>query len=216
MIAETQPAALGPGIQRTSRAASLIPLAAGVFVGVLVFDALPMAFGAVGGWALLWAALGLTLMLVSSRWGRDKASGWAAGAASFGVWLHAILEGVAAGAGIRVGAGGAALLLMGLIVHLVPESIALYAVLTRNGLPARRAAARCAATWGLVVAGFAGAQLSLLDAGASAKPLGMAMGVAVGSFAFMAWVLWKQRSRSGGSAWAAALMGFAWVALIHL
>ena len=216
MIAEAQPAALAPKVERPSRATSLVPLAAGIFVGVLAFDALPMALGAVGAWAWLWAALGLGLMLISSRWGRGRAPAWAAGAASLGVWLHAILEGFAAGAGMKVGAGGGVLLLTGLMVHLIPESVALYAVLTKAGLRARRALLRCAATWAMVVAGFAGSQLSLVDAGASAKPLGLAMGVAVGSFAFMAWVLWQQRSRTGGPAWIGAVLGLAWVALLHL
>lgn len=215
MIVDASPA-VRPEINKAGRAAPLIPLAAGVFAGVVIFDALPMSLGAVAGWAWLWAGLGIALMVGSSRLAKGRGPAWAAKAAGLGVGLHAVMEGVAAGAGLKVGAGSGALLVTGLIMHLVPESVALYAVFTRAGLSPARAALRCAATWVMVGAGFAGSQLWLADAGASARPLGIAMGVATGSFAFMAWVLWQQRSRPTGYGWMGALLGLAWVAATHL
>lgn len=216
MILDVSPAAVEPEVAKAGRAAPLIPLAAGVFVGVVIFDALPMSLGAVAGWAWLWAGLGFALMVGSGRLAKGRSPAWAASAAGIGVALHAVLEGVAAGAGLKVGAGGGVLLVTGLIMHLVPESVALYAVFTRAGLSSGRAALRCAGTWVMVAAGFAGSQLWLGDAGASARPLGIAMGVATGCFAFMAWVLWQQRSRPAGHGWMGALLGLAWVAATHL
>jgi zinc transporter ZupT len=216
VIVDAVPAAVEPEVAKGGRAAPLIPLAAGVFVGVVIFDALPMSLGAVAGWAWLWAGLGFALMIGSSRLAKGRGPVWAARAAGVGVALHAVLEGVAAGAGLKVGAGGGILLVTGLIKHLVPESVALYAVFTRAGLSPAHAAIRCAGNWVIVAAGFAGSQLWLADAGASARPLGIAMGVATGCFAFMAWVLWKQRNRSAGYGWMGALLGLAWVAVTHL
>ncbi|CAN5842966.1 hypothetical protein BH23ACT12_BH23ACT12_19350 [soil metagenome] len=216
MILEASRATSEPAVSKAGRAAPLIPPAAGIFLGVVIFDALPKSLGAVAGWAWLWAGLGFATMVVSGRLAKGRTPAWAATAAGIGVWLHALLEGVAAGAGLKVGAGGGALLMTGVIMHLVPESVALYAVFTRAGLAPGRAALRCAGTWAMVAVGFAGSQLWLVDAGGSARPLGVAMGVATGSFAFMAWVLWQQRSRSTGFAWMGALLGLAWVAATHL
>ncbi len=216
MILDARPAAVEPDAPKAGRAAPLIPLAAGVFLGVVIFDALPMSLDAVAGRAWLWAGLGFALMVGSGRLAKGRTAAWAASAAGIGVALHAVLEGVAAGAGLKVGAGGGVLLVTGLIMHLVPESVALYAVLTRAGLSSGAALLRCAGTWAMVAAGFAGSQLWLADAGASARPLGIAMGVATGCFAFMAWVLWQQRTRPTGYGWMGALLGLAWVAATHL
>lgn len=216
MILDARPATAEPKVSKAGRAAPLIPMAAGVFLGVVVFDALPMSLGAVAGWAWLWAGLGFALMVGSGRLAKGRTPAWAARAAGIGVGIHAVLEGVAAGAGLKVGVGGGVLLMTGLIMHLVPESVALYAVFTRAGHSPEAAALRCAGTWAMVAVGFAGAQLWLVDAAASARPLGVAMGIATGCFAFMAWVLWKQRSRSTGFAWVGAVLGLAWVAVTHL
>ncbi len=137
MIVDVSPAAVEPEVAKAGRAAPLIPLAAGVFLGVVIFDALPVSLAAVAGWAWLWAGLGFALMVGSGRLAKGRGPVWAARAAGVGVALHSVLEGVAAGAGLKVGAGGGVLLVAGLIMHLVPESVALYAVFTRPVFPPR-------------------------------------------------------------------------------
>ncbi|MEX0791390.1 MAG: hypothetical protein WD178_11510, partial [Actinomycetota bacterium] len=152
MILDARPAAAEPEVSKAGRAAPLIPLAAGVFLGVVIFDALPMSLSAVAGWAWLWAGLGFALMVGSGRLAKGRTPAWAARAAVIGVGFHATLEGIAAGAGLQVGAGSGVLLMTGLMMHLVPESVALFAVFTRAGLSSGRAALQCAGTWVMVAA----------------------------------------------------------------
>lgn len=223
---DTAPAATRTDLGRPDRAPAagagalggtagrLAPLAAGVFVGVLAFDALPMAAGAVGGWAAAWALAGFLLIYMATRWAGSRRPGAAAWLATAGVWLHSVLEGVAAGAGGVVGGAAAVMLGAALIVHLVPESAALYAVLTRAGVATGQAIARCGLTWAWVAAGFVGAQL--LMPGVPARPLGMAMGLAAGIFAYLAWLIWQQRSPETRHAWLWAAAGLAWVTILHL
>lgn len=198
----------------STRASWMAPMAAGIFIGALSFDALPLALGAVGAWAWAWAAAGLGLMAASSRLAATRSSGWAAWVATVGIWFHSVLEGVAGGAGSALGAGGSILLAAGLIVHLIPESVALFAVLTAAGVPAGRALWRCAVTWVLVAVGYLVSQQVVAEI--PSGPMGLTMGLAAGTFAFLAWVLWQQRSRGAGGAWIGVVLGFLWVAALHL
>lgn len=195
------------------RSGWLVPAAAGIFAGTLVFDALPAALAGVGAWTWVCAAAGFGIMALSSRIGAAGRFGWAAWLASLGVWMHSLLEGVATGAGGELGMAAGALLVLGLVIHLVPESAALMALLTEAGVPARRALARCAVTWLLVGAGFFGAQR--LIGSVPAEPLGTAMGLAAGTFAYLALVLWRRSSIRPAPAWMAAALGAVWVALLH-
>lgn len=205
--------ALDRPVSVTSRGAWMAPVAAGIFVGALAFDALPSALGSIGGWAWVWAGAGLGLMVASSRLAQGRNSGWAAWAATLGIWFHSILEGVASGTGAGVGTGGSILLAAGLVVHLIPESVALYAVLIGSRVPAGRALGRCAVTWALVVVGYLASQQTVSDV--PAAPMGLAMALAAGTFAFLAWVLWQHRGRGNG-AWFGAILGVCWVAVLHL
>jgi len=205
--------ALQPPPAAVRRAAWMIPAACGVLVGVAAFDAVPVAVGSIGAWAAAWAAAGLGLMVLSARMARTGSVRSTASMATVGIAFHSILEGVTAGTGVNLGLGGAALVAVGLVMHLVPEGVALFGLLTEAGLSARRALARCAMTWGLVAAGFAGARWFLSDV--PVGPLGAAMGLAAGSFIFLARALWRQRS-PGSGAWLAAAAGLLWVAALHL
>jgi ZIP family zinc transporter len=210
---QTGTPALAPALAQ--KTAWMLPAAAGIFLGSLIFDALPMATSALGVAGWLWAIGGFALMLGSSRLASTNGLGRMAMVASAGVWLHSLLEGTAAGAGGSLGFGGGILVAMGLTIHLIPESVALYGIATEAGLSAGRALARCAVTWGLVVAGyFAGAQLTLGQV--ASRPMGAAMGLAAGTFAYLAMVLWQQRSSELRFAGAVAALGLVWVAAIHL
>lgn len=74
------------------RASSMLPAAAGIFLGSLVFDAIPMATAAVGLYAWAWALGGFAVMFVSSRLAGTQRLGRMALIASAGVWLHSLLE----------------------------------------------------------------------------------------------------------------------------
>ena len=192
----------------------LMPLAAGIFVGVLVFDAMPAAAASLGGWAFVWAFAGLALMAASSRLSRGG-FGWATWVATAGVGVHACLEGLAAGTGAGLGVAGSVLLLAGLVVHLIPEGAALFAILSEAGVSTGKALARCAMTWGFVLAGFAAGQSSFGDQVAG-RPMGVAMGLAAGTFVYLAWVMWQHRVRASMTPWLSAAAGLLWIAAAHL
>jgi zinc transporter ZupT len=197
------------------KTAWMLPVAAGIFFGSLIFDALPMASSVLGPAAWLWAIGGFAAMFASGRLASSRGLGRMALVASAGVWLHSLLEGTAAGAGGSLAFGGGILVVLGLAVHLIPESAALYGIAIEAGLSAGRAFARCAVTWGLVCAGYvAGAQLTVGQV--SSRPMGAAMGLAAGTFAYLAMVLWQRRSADLKYSAAVAALGLVWVAAIHL
>lgn len=203
-----------PATPAGQRTAWMMPVACGVFVGALAFDAVPTAVGAIGLWAFGWAAAGLGLMLLTTRMAKTRGLGVSSWIATAGICFHSILEGVGAGAGLKLGLGGLTVVTLGLIVHLIPEGTALYTLLTEAGVSPARALARCAMTWAFVLAGLVGTQTVMEEL--PAAPLGAAMGMAGGTFAFLAWVLWKKRQR-GSITWAAtAALGVLWVAVLHL
>ena len=197
----------------TRRAAWTVAPAAGVFLGAVVFDALPAALDTVGPAAWIWGVAGYALMALSGRAAAKSVSRCAA-LAGAGVWLHSLLEGLAAGAGMGPGRTGGLLVMLSLMVHLIPESAALFLISTEAGLPARAAIGRCAATWGLLAAGLVITRLFVGDV--PARPLGFAMGLAAGAFLYLAWHLWQRRGPGLAVAGTGALLGFVWVAAIHL
>lgn len=197
------------------RASSMLPAAAGIFLGSLVFDAVPMATASVGLYAWALALGGFVVMFVTSRLAGTRRLGLMALIAGAGVWLHSLLEGTAAGAGSAQALGGGILVAIGLVVHLIPESAALFTLSTEAGVPPGRALVRCAVTWALVVAGYLlGAQLTIGQS--SSGPMGAAMGLAAGTFAYLAWALWQQRTPEMRFAGLFAALGFVWVAAIHI
>ncbi len=206
---------LGKAVPIAPRATSMLPVAAGIFLGSLVFDAIPMASAAVGRYAWAWALCGVAVMWLSSRLTGSERLGRMASIAVAGVWLHSLLEGAAAGAGGARSLGGGVLVALGLAVHLIPEGAALFTLSAEAGLSARKSLARCGLTWVLVIAGYVlGAQLSVVQS--SSAPMGAAMGLAAGTFAYLAWALWQQRTPRMRFAGLGAVVGFVWVAAIHL
>jgi len=204
---EQAPLALG-------RAAWLAPAAAGIFAGAGVFDLLPSALGTLGGHAFTWAALGFGLVMLATSLtsGADRAwVGWAAG---LGIWLHSILEGVAAATGYGVSLAAGVVISVGLVVHLVPESLALFGLLTTTGVSYRKALIGCSTPWALVVAGFAASQL--LMPGLHSASLGGAMAFGAGAFVAMAGLSWGRRSGSPMRNALIAALGVLWVAAYHL
>ncbi|HEX2052402.1 MAG TPA: hypothetical protein VHJ78_01575 [Actinomycetota bacterium] len=206
------PAALSPASSVAARSAWIVPAAAGIFLGAVVFDAVPAAAATLGPEWVALAAAGFALMLLSGKAARGKLGG-AASVGTAGVWLHSTLEGFSAGAGMAFGMGGGAWLALGVLVHLVPESVALFGLATGAGVSTGRALARCAVTWLLVVAGFVAAQAG---PALPAELLGAAMALAAGTFSFLAWALWRSREVSSRMPLLVAMLGFVWVAASHL
>lgn len=203
-----------PGAPAFGGTGWMVPAAAGIFCGSVIFDALPVALRALGWSGVAWALAGFAVMLFSGRTANGPNGGALAILASAGVWMHSLLEGVAAGAGSGQVLGGSIVVVLSLMVHLVPESVGLYTVAIGSGQSSTRAFVRCAVTWGLVVVGFLAMQLS---AGfVPGRPIGAAMGLAAGIFTYLARTLWGHSAAPAVRSWLAAGLGLASVAILHL
>lgn len=192
----------------------LVPTAAGIFAGAALFDLMPYALGSVGGEALVWGSAGFGLTLLAALVARNADRRWIGWAAGLGIWVHSILEGVAAGTGFGVGLAAGILISVGLVVHLVPESLALFGVLSGIGIASRKALICCGTPWLLVMAGFVASQSVLTDLPPAA--LGGPLAFGAGAFLSLAGLSWGGRSGSTGRNILFALLGVLWVAAQHL
>ncbi len=169
----------------------LMPAAAGVFLGVAVFEMLPEATDVVGAQAWLWALTGLVLFVVV-RNGLDyigqRGLVWMA---ALGIWLHSGLEGAVAafsfGAGLLVGL----LVSTALFLHLFPEVGAVTVLLTSAGLTTRQALIRTGISWAFIVGGFLVVILFLPNLPEAA--LGAALAVGSGIFFCLTYLTFAER-----------------------
>lgn len=208
---------LSPVVERArgrSRSGWLLALAAGVFVGAIAFELLPTAAARLGWSAAPWVALGFAGMLLaggSLRGGLDRRFAWAGTA---GIWLHSLLEGMAAAAGFEVGAAFGAFITLVLIMHLIPEAAALGALSAGSGAPGRSATLRIAGTVSMAVAGFLIARLVFPDLHPS--QLAEALAVAGGGFCYLAVATVHRSVTESPSNYWWILFGAAWIALLHI
>jgi zinc transporter ZupT len=192
----------------------LLPLAAGVFLGVAALEMLPDAAAVTGAQVWLWAFLGLALF-VSARSGLDYIGQHGlAWMATLGIWLHAGLEGAVAaisfGAGLFVGL----LVSTALVLHLFPEVAAVVALLTAAGLSLRQALMRSAVSWAFTVGGFFLVFLflpSLPDA-----MLGAALALGGGIFLCLSYFTFAERQWTLAPSLLVSTIGFALVGIVRL
>lgn len=211
MIEATGASRLSPGI----RLPCWLPaVAAGILAGAALFDLLPAAHRSLGMQSFAWASAGAIAMFVAASRLPHAGPQWLGWAAGAGVALHALAEGILAAAGFEAGAGAGVLTSLGLVAHLVPESLALFALLAAAGVGVRKAVLLCSMSWLLLISGFGAAQLAIprLDTGSLAK----AMALGAGAFLCVACLSAIRRSgpllRNVGLASLAAV----WVAAQHL
>lgn len=218
MSAAAETLRVRPAVEPThvtlGRATWLAPAAAGIFAGAGLFDLLPSAMGTLGNQALVWAAAGFGLLILATSLSSNADRTWIGWAAGLGIWLHSILEGVAAATGYGVSVAAGTLISVGLVVHLVPESLALFGILTSTGIPLRKALIGCSMPWALVLAGFAASQF--LMPGLPPASLAGAMAFGAGAFVCLAGLSWVQRSGSPARNALIAILGVLWVAAHHL
>ena len=191
----------------------LMPAAAGVFAGAGLFDLLPTAARAVGAEAVIWAGAGLLVMLLATRL-RSVQHRWLAWAASIGIAMHSIVEGMAAATGYGAGLAAGLMMSAGLAAHLVPESLALFGLLTASGASLRRAVLGGCLPWALLIIGFATSQRFL--SAADDVLWGRSMGFGAGAFVALAGVILLRNSGSLPRRLAFSALAAVWVAGQHL
>ncbi|MBW3590295.1 MAG: hypothetical protein KY393_00330 [Actinobacteria bacterium] len=197
-----------------SRAGWLLPLAAGIFLGAIVFDLLPAASASLGWYAAVWALAGLAAMALAGRRLQLAEGRRLAWLGAIGIWMHSLLEGMAAGAGYEAGATVGILMTVVLIMHLIPEASALSAFASQAKETGRLTAVRVAIALVLVAVGFITARLAL--PGLELSQLGPAMALAAGAFGYVA-AITIRRSNSGLSTnLVGLLLGIVWMAALHI
>ncbi|MEX2587516.1 MAG: hypothetical protein WD602_05920 [Actinomycetota bacterium] len=200
--------------QRGSRTGWLLPLAAGIFLGAMVFDLLPAASVSLGWYAFAWAAAGLAAMALAGgrlQFAQGRRLAWVG---AIGIWMHSLLEGMVAGAGYEAGATVGILVTVVLLMHLIPEASALRAFAAQAEEKGRLTAVRVAVALTLVAAGFLAARLAL--PGLELSQLGRPMAFAAGAFGYLAVVTLRRSTSGAATNTASVLLGMAWMAALHI
>lgn len=201
-----------PAAAHRSRTGWLLPLAAGIFLGAMAFDLLPAAWASLSWYALAWALAGLTAMaLAGGRIAQGRRLAWVG---AIGIWMHSLLEGIAAGAGYAAGATVGILMTVALIMHLIPEVSALGAFASQARETARPTAVRIAITLAMVATGFITARLLL--PGLELGQLGRPMAFAAGAFGYLAVVTLRRSSSALPATVLWMLVGMTWMAALHI
>lgn len=204
--------AVVPATTDRSHTGWLLPLAAGIFLGAMAFDLLPAAWASLSWYALAWALAGLAAMaLAGGRLAQGRRLAWVG---AIGIWMHSLLEGMAAGAGYAAGATVGILMTVALIMHLIPEISALGAFASQAGETARPTALRIAITLAMVAAGFITARLVL--PGLELSQLGMPMAFAAGAFCYLAVITLRRSSSAMPATVLWMLVGMSWMAALHI
>jgi zinc and cadmium transporter len=167
----------------------LISLSAGIILGVMFLDLLPQAMrltpqffpAALVGFLLL---LALEKFLLIHPHETTELAGRRSGVAAYlGITLHSLLDGVALGSSAMVPVLGP-VVLWAIVAHKVPDTFSLSSILLYFGF-SRRAALGLLLLFCLVTP-LGGVIALLVLRNAAPEHLGMAMGVAVGTFFFIA------------------------------
>jgi len=194
--------------------ALLMPLSAGIFAGVAAFDVVPEALRLAGPRAAVWGLAGLAAF-VAIHLGLGTTGGthvsWAP---TIALWVHSLLEGVVTATGYGVSVALGMVLSTAMAAHLLPEALALVAVLRRCGVTSRHALVRSALSWAMVGLGFVAAAfyLPLLPP----PLLGAGMAVGGGGLAYLTIVTWVRRRAGVAECLAAALAGACCIGLLRL
>jgi len=192
----------------------LLPLAAGIFVGAAIFEMLPHAIKDTGASAWGWLLAGVALF-VAVREGLDYIGRHGlAWAATLGIWSHSFLEGAVTASGYTASLLTGLLVSTGLILHLIPELVAVIAVLGAAGVSRRQAIGRTVVTWGILLVGFVVTYVFL--PGVSDRTLGAALAVGAGGFLYLGYVSWRERRWSLAKSSLVAGAGVALLAALAL
>ena len=191
----------------------LVPLAAGIFAGAAAFEVFPYALRRAGTGAVAWGLGGLIAFVAIHRGLEALGHQGASGASTLGMWLHSFLEGVVTATGYGVSVALGVLLSLGLIAHLLPEAMALVAVLRRAGLSIRQGAVRSALSWALCACGFLVVRFFLPLLPPPVLGAGMAFGA--GGLTYLAAVSWLGREAGFAGSLAAATAGAALMGLVR-
>jgi zinc transporter ZupT len=201
----------------------LISLSAGIILGVVFLDLLPEAmhitphfFTAVLVGFLLLLALEKFLLIHPHE--TEELAGRRTGLAAYvGISLHSLLDGVALGSSVMVPALGPAVL-WAIVAHKIPNTFSLTSILLYFGF-SRRSALLLLLGFSLVTP-LGGAIALLVLRNASPEILGLAVGLAAGTFLFIATsdLLPHAHSHHEGRHWnlLAVLAGALVSVLVHL
>jgi len=180
-------------------------LGAGFLLGTALLSLVPEAAHASGGAEFLVVGFALFLLLRVLTGGEDHGPGGDASIwpAFVGMSLHSLIEGVALGLAVRVGGPTARLVVMGLMLHKIPEGISGAALFLSATGSSRGALASLAMT---ALATVAGGVLGHLGGGATAAAGPQGLGVAAGGILYVgATELLPQVLRRRGLVWLALL-----------
>ncbi len=204
-LSESAPDIMSDTVSAQMRLPWILPLAAGVFLGAAVFEMLPQALGLAGGKAWLWSLGGFVSFILIHEGVSDGSPTGAGWVSSIGVWLHSLLEGIMAATGFAVSLMTGILVSVGLALHLLPEAIALIALLTATGATMRQALIRNGVSFAFLAVGIL--ITGTLGRGLPPGLLGAVLALGSGGLVYLAHLSWTQRRGALGAGLLVALAG---------
>ena len=170
----------------------IISIAAGIFLGVALIDALPETTKQLGlfiamTWMLAGALLWWLQKIILKRFKKPEMSVLVATA----LWLHSALEGIVTGLAFGISQSFGIIVLIGMIIHLLPEFFAAVALMRGAGSKNRTALLVTFIGYLVLFISFALTYYYLPQLGTSLPILGAISG---GAFAFIGIAsYWKRR-----------------------
>ena len=154
-------------------------------------------------------------MFILVRYGFDyigrQGLGWAA---TLGIWLHSLLEGVATGLSFNVGLVTGLLVVSGMLLHLIPEVGASVALMSSAGVERKQTFIRTVITWIFLILGFVAVFVFFQDL--SDPVLGAVLALGAGAFLYLAYASWQEREWGLLQSLVVALIGVALMGGIQL
>jgi zinc transporter, ZIP family len=192
----------------------LVHFAAGAFLGIALIHLLPEAIQHAGWWALIPLVAGWGVAAALTRWSGASCPACEGSHApavplQFGfpllgiLALHSILDGVALGASDGHH-HSAELLSAAVVIHKLPEGLAIAAVCRASG---RSMPSALAITFGIQAFTFVGAAGAMLLGLTAGRGLGLALGAVAGSFLYLVTFTFFYVRSTASRFWNAALGG---------
>lgn len=117
----------------------LVAIGAGIFAGAAIFEIIPDTAQQLGwGMALLLTALGILIWYVLKLATNKLSKNAFALTASLAIWFHSALEGAITAVGLRLGGVIGIGIVVGMILHLLPEFFAVVVILKSEGFSLKK------------------------------------------------------------------------------
>ncbi|MFB6182400.1 MAG: ZIP family metal transporter [Candidatus Magasanikbacteria bacterium] len=182
----------------------LTPLSAGIFIGVAIFDGFPHAFEDLGYFAFIWITLGIFFWWTQKKVLHKMENPETPTLTATALWLHSLVEGLVTGLAFGISQTFGLVLAGGMILHLLPEFFAAFAIL--RGAGSKKSTSIWVPFVGYIVlfVSFFGTYIFLQEVGEIATILGA---VSAGAFLYVGYRILKKEKYHNTKSLSVAIIG---------